>query len=93
MNTNKNATFVAYSGTNPQIKALVGQKGFEIEILADNRLQIRRNSLVITTSPVLATKTARAFEYEITTYRTASRTEYEFSVVAKNALSGIFKHY
>lgn len=90
---NNNATFVAYSGTNPEITTLVGQEGFEIEILADNRLQIRRGSLEITTSPVIATKTARAFEYEVTTYRTASGTEYEFSVVAKNALQGILKHF
>ena len=93
METKTNATFVAYSGTNPEITALVGQQGFGIEILADNRLQIRRGSLEITTSPVVATHTVRAFEYEVTTYRTASGTEYEFSVVAKNSLSGIFKHY
>ena len=93
METKTKATFIAYSGTNPEIKALVGQQGFEIETLADNCLQIRKGSLEITTSPILATKTARAFEYEVTTYKTASGTEYEFSVVAKNSLSGIFKHY
>ena len=93
METKTKATFIAYSGTNPEIKALVGQEGFKLEILADNRLQIRRGSLEITTSPVIATDSARAFEYEVTTYRTASGTEYEFSVVAKNSLSGIFKHY
>lgn len=93
MGTKTNATFVAYSGTNPEIMALVGQEGFEIETLADNCLQIRKGSLEITTSPILATDSARAFEYEVTTYKTQSGTEYQFSVVAKNSLSGIFKHY
>lgn len=82
MEVKTKATFIAYSGTNPEIMALVGQEGFEIETLADNCLQIRRGSLEITTSPIIAATSGRAFEYEVHTYRTHSGTEYQFSTVA-----------
>lgn len=82
METKTKATFLAYSGTDPKIEALVGQEGFNVEILADKRLQIKRGSLTITTSPIIAATSGRAFEYEVHTYRTHSGTEYQFSTVA-----------
>lgn len=81
MEAKAKVTFVAYSGTDPRIEALVGQEGFDIEILADKRLQIKRGSLTITTSPIIAATSGRAFEYELHTYRTHSGTEYQFSTV------------
>lgn len=83
MGTKTNATFVAYSGTNPEIMALVGQEGFEIETLADNCLQIRKGSLEITTSPILATDSARAFEYEVTTYKRKAEQNISFLLLQK----------
>lgn len=85
MEAKTNATFIAYSGRDLRIKGLVGQEGFNVEILADNRLQIRKGSLTITTSPIIATTSGRAFEYKVYTYRTQSGTEYQFSTVAVQA--------